>query len=81
MSDFAAADYELSATEIKEWLDEWRKETPGHGEMRIVPTLEPHIWRLDGIYFSNRRVMEDGTVSFSWLIPEHPCPHEGTDLA
>lgn len=70
MSDWAAPDYEPTADEVQEFLAELRADrTPGsHGSIRFVPSMERLIWEVEGVYWGDRHVHEDGSVEFSYVV-------------
>jgi hypothetical protein len=69
---WAAPDYEPTAAEIVEFLADWRSTMaePGtHGNFRIVPTMAHLLWEIEGVFWGNRRVLDDGTIELDWFVP------------
>jgi hypothetical protein len=75
---WAANDYEPTADEIAEFLRaEWLDDAePGaHGVLEVIPSMERLVWSIP-VYWGNRQVAEDGTVTLHWVLPP-PCDHCG----
>lgn len=71
MSEYAANDYEPTVEEIHQTLGFFPLEEKGaHGMMEMIPTMERYIWMVEGVWWANREVLEDGRIRISWLIPE-----------
>lgn len=74
---WAKNNYEPTYDEIHELIDdlvsmtqgESHNELPPHGVIQILPSMERYIWSVEGVYWSRRRVDEDGHVWFSWVRP------------
>ena len=70
VDDSAANDYEPTPEEIHQTFGMFGDEEPGaHGTMELIPTMERYIWMAEGVWWTNRQVLDSGHVRLSWLIP------------
>jgi hypothetical protein len=69
MKGWASLDYEPTPNEAWTAFSDLLDGATGHGRIVIIPCLEKWIWSVEGVYWSERRVLDDGRISIGWMKP------------